>query len=311
MRTGYAPIAYFAFNRPGHAARSLEALAANSEAAETDLHIFIDGPRNDDDAKLVAEVGRIAESIHGFRSIKIVASDRNQGLYASITKGVGRIVADAGRVIVVEDDIVVSPFFLRYMNDGLDRYASDQRVGSIHAYSPPIPGLPEFFFLRGGDCWGWATWSDRWVLFQTDASTLLERLASTEQLDAFSSTHGTGSLLLLLRRARGKNQSWAILWHASLFLAERLTLHPGSSFADNIGNDGSGQHSANTSLYSTSLIGNYDGLPMNVPVAENPRASNVLSSFLDESAIGPGGSLRRRLIPVYAKLAARLHAMLS
>jgi hypothetical protein len=284
-------------------------LAENPEAKETSLHIFIDGPRHDDEQNLVAEVERIARSTNGFRTIEVVVSPQNQGLYTAITTGVGRVVADAGRVIVVEDDIVASPLFLRYMNDGLNRYQTDARVGSIHAYAPRVAGLPNYYFLRGGDCWGWATWADRWSLFESDPSKLIRRLRSTGQLDNFGENHGIGSLLLLLRRARGKNQSWAILWHASLFLAGRLTLQPGQSFVENIGNDGSGEHSADSGMHSTSMVRQYDGIPRDMTVAEDIVAGRALTSFLDGIAMGRhAGRSGRCVLMLYARTLARLHA---
>lgn len=306
----FSPIAFFAFNRPQHTKRTLAALAANREAIETDLHVFVDGPRNDVDQPLVAEVVSVANAAQGFRSVRVEISDTNRGLYHAITTGVSTIIDTSNRVIVVEDDILVSPHFLSYMNEALDRYRFMPQVGSIHAYSPPIRELPNFFFLRGGDCWGWATWADRWQLFQPDAAALLERLVSGKLLDEFCSSHGIGSLLLLIRRARRRNQSWAILWHASLFLANRLTLHPGTAFAANIGNDGSGAHSKCSDIYSTNLGETYHGLPADFPVVEDERAAVALRSFLDSNAFGNDGSIRRNLMFVYAKLAARFPALL-
>ena len=305
-----APIAFFAFNRPDHAARTLRALAKNPEANATTLHAFVDGPRHAGEEATVQQVRDVVTNARGFAATHLHAAPTNLGLFESITRGVQTVLDTNDAVIVVEDDIEVAPSFLAYMNDALVWYRDTPEVGSVHAYAPPIKGLPDYYFLRGADCWGWATWADRWALFQSDASTLLDRLVSTGQLDAFSSSHGVGSLLLLLRRAQGKNQSWAILWHASLFLAGRLTLHPGTSFVDNIGNDGSGEHSANTSFHSTSLTRDYNGLPKSIPVAEDIRAAYELRSFLDEGAIGRDRSLRRRLIPIYAKLAARFHRLL-
>ena len=300
------PIAYFAFNRPVHTARSLAALAANPEAGDTDLHAFVDGPRREDDRPFVAEVLAVIRAAKGFRSVTVHQSQTNQGLYRAVTSGVSHVLTTADRVIVVEDDILASPYFLAYMNDGLKRYESVQQVGSIHAYSPPIDGLPDYFFLRGGDCWGWATWADRWQLFQSDPSALLKQLVSSDQVLAFCTSHGIGSLLLLIRRARRRNQSWAILWHASLFLAGRLTLHPGRAFADNIGNDGSGEHSSATDSYATRLVDIYQGLPGDLPVREDASAAHALRAFLESSAFGRSGALRRRLLSAYAMLSVRV-----
>lgn len=284
MNRTHAAIAFFAFNRPAHAARSLSALAANPHAAQSTLHIFIDGPRNEEELERVQSVREVAWQTRGFANIEVHAADSNQGLFAAITNGVGHVLSNDDRVIVVEDDVEVSPSFLAYMNDALSRYCDDARVGSIHGYTPPVPGLPDYFFLAGGDCWGWATWKDRWSLFEPDPRVLLRALAERRLLRAFTATHGAQSLLQLVRRAQGRSQSWATLWHASLFLAGRYTLHPGTSFVKNTGNDGSGAHSALSSAHDTHAIARFEGaLPMDV--SQDAYAAKALSSFLDRQAL--------------------------
>ena len=237
-----APVAFFAFNRPVHAARTLRALAATPEARATALHAFVDGPRHGGERDAVDAVREVVANATGFAQVHVHAADANRGLFASITGGVQRVLDAHDRVIVVEDDVEVAPCFLAYMNDALARYRDDARVGSIHAYAPPIDGLPAYFFLEGADCWGWATWADRWSLFEPDPRALLRAMHARRLLRAFTASHGAQSLLQLVHRAEGRSQSWATQWHASLFLAGRHTLHPGQSFVTNIGNDGSGTH---------------------------------------------------------------------
>lgn len=299
-----APVTYFAFNRPRHTAQTLAALAANPGAAETDLRVFVDGPRSESEQALVAEVRRVVDATHGFRSVRVEASATNQGLYCAITRGVSQVLDEAGRTIVLEDDILVSHCFLEYMNQALDRYEHDPRVGSIHAYAPSIENLPDYFFLRGADCWGWATWKDRWTLFNADALALLRMLVTHRLLTDFCANHGSDSLLYLVRRARGRNASWAILWHASLFLAGRLTLHPGASFVQNIGSDGSGTHSADSTLHHTRLRTTYANLPP-LPIEENRAAAKALSDFLDAGTNHHFTATSRMMRRTYAKLAAR------
>lgn len=279
-----APVAFFAFNRPEHTKRTLAALAANPEAAASDLYVFVDGPRNESERGRVAEVIRISRAQTGFRSVSLSVSASNKGLYRSITEGVTSTLSHSQRVIVAEDDVLTSQYFLSFMNEALERYASEPKVGSIHGYSPPLPGLPDFFFLPGGDCWGWATWADRWLLFRSDASALLNDIVSRRLVADFCRTHGRQSILQLIRRARRRNESWAILWHASLFLAGRCTLHPGKSFVQNIGNDGSGFHAGATSKHRTTMATSYSGLP-DVPVIADMDAAEKLSGFLDASGV--------------------------
>ena len=298
-----APVAYFAFNRPSHTARSLAALSLNPEARDTDLYIFIDGPRSEDEKLLTDEVDRLSRSVRGFKSVEITSDRINRGLYASITEGVSRVISRTGRVIVVEDDIVASPCFLAYMNDGLELYANEKLVGSIHAYAPSIPSFPDYFFLRGGDCWGWATWEDRWALFNPQVSESLSRVAQVPA--EFSKTHGWQSVVQLVRRAQRKNQSWAILWHASLFLAGRFTLHPGRSFVTNIGNDGTGFHSRGSENYNTTQRIDYSPLTMQ-EVKQDITAARSLSMFLDDIAIGQfAGKPGRFAMSLYARYLLR------
>ena len=282
------PIALFAYNRPAHTSRTLAALASNVEAAQTALHVFVDGPRNEDERYVVAEVVALARRASGFASVEIHAATENQGLYRAITTGVTQVVADAKRVIVVEDDILVSPYFLAFMNEALARYEAEPKVGSIHAYAPPIAGLPDYFFSRGGDCWGWATWADRWALFDPDSRALLRTLVRHSELQAFSSTCGIQGLRHLIRRSRNLNQSWASHWNASLFLQSRLTLHPGNSFVQNIGNDGSGTHSSASvsDLFSTRLQERFESLPT-IQLQHDARATKMLRDFYDATITLP------------------------
>ncbi len=147
-------------------------------------------------------------------------------------------------------DLVVAKSFLDYMAWALEAYRNESSVGCIHGYALPIPNLPELYFLRGGDCWGWATRRESWRLFRHDPWELLAEMRDRQLFGSFMQIHGATSLSMLCERAVGRNQSWAILWHASLFLAGRLTLHPGKSLVTNIGNDGSGTHSLSSSRFT-------------------------------------------------------------
>lgn len=297
--TSFAPIAYFAFNRPLYTARTLAALGANPEAASTDLHVFVDGARDARDQAAVDEVLRMAQAAAGFRSVSVHAAASNQGLYRSITQGVSQVVAQAGRVIVVEDDILASPYFLSYMNDGLETYHDVSEVGCIHAYSPAMQGFPDFFFLRGGDCWGWATWADRWQLYRAQTRDMIGEMVASRQLKAFLDINGHHSLAHLIKRAKGRNQSWAANWHASLFLASRLTLHPGRSFVENIGNDGTGTHAAVSDAYSTSIRTSYEGIGRPHPLHDE-RSAHLMRDFLDDVAHESlARRIRRKLITAW------------
>lgn len=276
-----APVIIFAYRRLDHLKLCIEHLQKNPYASETKLFIFSDGPKNENMRQAVADVRSFLKSISGFMEVHIIEQSENLGLKKSIITGVTQIVNQYEKVIVVEDDIVVSKYFLKYMNTALDKYQSDDRVISVHGYVYPVKEkLPDFFFLRGADCWGWATWKRGWDLFQTDGSGLLQKIQKLNLEKEFNLGNSYPYMEMLKNQIAGRNDSWAILWHASAFVENKLTLYPGKSYVKNIGNDNSGTHSAETTIYDVVLSDQNIDLTTNSPaVEENAIAVNIISEY--------------------------------
>jgi hypothetical protein len=248
------PVALFVYNRLWHTQQTIEALQINNLASETDLYIFSDAPMNKEVDDAVGKVREYIKSITGFKSISIVERDTNFGLANSIINGVTKICNEYGKVIVVEDDLVTSPFFLQYMNDALETYKNETLVASIHGYWYPVDGkISETFFLRGASCWGWATWSRAWKLFEVDGQKLLNELQQQKLSRLFDLDGAMAYTQMLRDQITGKNNSWAIRWHAATFLANKLQLSPGISLVKNVGFDGSGIHCTESDKYAVSL----------------------------------------------------------
>lgn len=280
-----APIALFAYNRPHHLRGTVEALAKNSLAAYSELHVFLDGAKSDADRDAVAAVRQYISEIEGFKSISVTAQEKNQGLAASIVGGVSLLLDSHERVIVLEDDIITSPFFLEFMNDALEAYKSDLEVASIHGFMYAAEGLPETFFLRGADCWGWATWRRAWQVFNPDGAELLRQLEGYKLLDEFDLGGAVPNVQMLRDQIDGRNDSWAIRWHASAFLQNKLTLHPGHSLIQNIGLDGSGTHCQNVPDHLKVEIATRLLRIERLPLAENIVARKQIAKFLLSQAI--------------------------
>ena len=274
-----APIAFFAFNRPVHTKRTIEALLRNEQAAETDFYAFCDGPRHAADAPGVEVVRNYVTRLTGFRSVQVLNQARNFGLAQSIINGVTKVCREHGRVIVVEDDLVTSPFFLRYLNDSLTLYEADPEVISIHGYVYPVKKvLPETFFLKGADCWGWATWQRGWALFNPDGQALLAELERRKLTRAFDFDSTYPYTAMLRQQIAGTVNSWAIRWYASAFLLDKLTLYPGRSLVQNIGHDNSGEHCGKTTAFNTGLA-SQPVIVNRLPLAENQSAQEAFKDY--------------------------------
>lgn len=245
----YAPIALFTYARADHTQKAVESLLTNKEATESELFIFSDGPKDENKKAAVEENRKYIHTITGFKSIHIIEREKNWGLANSLIAGITDVISKYGRIIVVEDDLILSPYFLKFMNEALEKYKDDDRVGAISAFIYPIKAkLPETFFMRYFHCWGWATWKRSWNLLNTDTKYLLRKLRfKTNDFD-IGGAYGT-----LYCTKIGLADSWWVRLYASLFLKDKLTLYPQSPLASNNGFDGSGTHckeiSGNESIY--------------------------------------------------------------
>lgn len=237
-----APIVVFTYNRPEHTRRVLCSLSQNTQFEQSPVTVYCDGPKRVEHAEAVEANRRVVRQCAPAHA-RIVAREVNLGLANSIIGGVSEHLAEHGRVIVVEDDLVLSSGALRYLNEGLTRYAGEEKVMHIAAYMfPVLRSLPEAFFYREATCWGWATWDRAWKHFEPDASKLLGQIDRRALKSEFDVEDSMYFYPMLRKQAAGELDSWAIRWYASMFLNGGLSLHPGKSYVENLGFDGSGVH---------------------------------------------------------------------
>ena len=276
-----APIVLFAFNRPEHLKRTVESLASNVFAKESDLVVFCDGPRTEAEQATTNLVRQYARTILGFNSLVVVDRDRNWGLAPSVIEGVSQIVRKYGRVIVLEDDMITNRDFLSYMNGCLELYKNEDKVISISGYIYPVAAaLPETFFLRGADCWGWATWKRGWDLFDADGLNLLTTIKARQLQCEFNFNNSYPYVNMLERQVLGKNSSWAIRWYASAFIKDKLTLYPGKSLVQNIGMDGTGTHCSETTHFTEADVLSHRRIALHrVAIGHNDAAYDQICSY--------------------------------
>jgi hypothetical protein len=298
----FAPIALFVYARPAHTRLTIEALLRNPEAEFSDLIIFSDAARSPDKLADVEEVRFYLKSIVGFRSVTIHHRPYNFGLAKSIIEGVTEVLSLHEHIIVLEDDLVTSPYFLKYMNEALEKYVDDDRVASIHGYVYPVKQtLPEAFFLRGADCWGWATWRRGWRLFNPNGQWLIDELKKQALINEFNFNGAYSFSNMLEGQIKGDNDSWAVRWYASAFLANKLTLYPGRSLVHNIGIDGSGTHCSQSNSHDSVLSSTAIDL-RSIQVISSGIGSKAFKTFLRNSHGGFMLKIRHFLVRIKQKV---------
>ncbi|MCR5050546.1 MAG: glycosyltransferase [Paludibacteraceae bacterium] len=254
-----APVVIFNYNRPDHSLQTWEALSRNQYASETELYLYCDGPKANASVEMRQRIGELhqqakqyaieAPKAGKFKSVHVVCAETNKGLANSIIGGVSEVIAQHGRVIVLEDDLLTSPYFLKYMNEALDKYDSYPAVFSISANRPPlsrmqIPSDYEydvFVSLRSFST-GWATWQNKWECIDWSLDYLDDFLNHPEQIEAFNRGGDDMTDMLLLQRDH-KIDSWAIRYSFQHFYHHAVAILPCVPYVDNIGFDGTGIHS--------------------------------------------------------------------
>lgn len=275
-----APIALFVYNRIWHTKQTIESLQRNEMAEASELFVFSDGPKFGKDREKVSDVREYCKTITGFKRVTLIERQQNLGLAQSVITGVTEIVNRYGRIIVLEDDMISSPYFLRFMNEALEFYKDEEKVISIHGYIYPLKTrLPDSFFLKDTGCWGWATWKRGWDLFDPDGLRLFSEIKKRKLQKQFDINGAYPYTKMLEDQIKGKNDSWAVRWYASAFLENKLTLHPGRSLIFNIGLDASGRHCGITTMYDIEVAKRPISLK-GIPVEENVFALKEIEKFL-------------------------------
>jgi len=276
-----APIIYFAYNRPDHTLKTLGSLSNNKEVEQSELHCFIDGPkahRYDEDKRKIQSVIDVIKSKQWCKKVIIYENIENHGCAAQTINNVSRMTAEYGKVIVLEDDNLLSPFFLDFINKSLEIYKDEKRAMSVSGFLYPVKKLTiDSGFMAGTGSYGWGTWERAWKYFEPDASKLISRLSDKKIRYKFDYNNSAYYYRMLQHVIDGRIEGWDIRFHASVFLNNGLTLFPGQSLVRNIGFDNSGIHCPTTTIFDTEIL--------NRPITKYPdvieESEELLNATID------------------------------
>lgn len=244
----YAPVIVFVYNRVDKAKKTLESLDNNFLAKESDLYIFSDGPKNENDIDKVQNVRKYIKQFSCssyFKKIEIIESQENKGLAKSIIGGVSEIISKYNKVIVIEDDLICSDNLLNFMNDSLDFYQENKDIWSISGYTYPLNSLKNYassvYLTYRGSSWGWATWKDRWDTVNWNMDYFPKLLLNPIKMSNLKKA-GSDLYQMLYYQYKGNIDSWAVRWVYNQTQQRKYTVYPTETFIYNIGLDGSGTH---------------------------------------------------------------------
>lgn len=239
-----APIVLFVYNRPEHTRKVVEALLICPEAKDSDLIVFSDAPRGLKDIDNVRQVRDFLDKISGFKSVKIIERKTNFGLALNIISGVSQVFDNHESIIVLEDDIVVEKCFLNFVNKALDTYKNNKRLFSVNTYIPfnCVPKGNDLLFSDIFSCWGWATWKDRWQLYEKNPERAFNDLRDFNLRKKINLENHVNICWQIDANYRGEKDTWACFMNYTCAKNNMLNVYPPRSVITNIGQDGSGEH---------------------------------------------------------------------
>ncbi len=289
MSNKLAPILLITYNRQIHFQKTLSALSKNDKAKESILFISIDGPKNIDDEKSQDIILSQIELASGsFAEINVLKNKTNKGLKKNITDSVSKILSSHNKVIVLEDDLITSRAFISFMNDALNYYQDKKKVWHISGCSGIINNenkKNEIFLSRYMCCWGWATWSDRWIEFNKNTTILINKF-SKERIFKFNIDGAINFWDQIIENKIGKINTWAVFWYFTIFSKDGLCVIPWFGYVKNIGFDESGTNCKNIkSPVDLSKI-NHDGRFIGISnLKEDQNALNLIKKSNKRSYI--------------------------
>ncbi len=287
-----APVVLFVYNRLWHTRQTVEALQKNKLADNSELFVYCDGSKGDKDLQKVFEVREYVKSISGFKRITIIEKDKNYGLANSIISGVTEMVNKYGSIIVLEDDIVTSSYFLKYMNEALEFYKNEEKVMHISAWSYPAfeEQNGDTFLWRLMNCWGWGTWDRAWQCFEKNPKKLIETF-SNEDIHRFNLDGTMDRWCQVVDNYFDRLDTWAIFWEASISKVNGMCLNPKYPLVKNIGDDSNATNTKSKISFLNEEINVSKEFIFPKKIEENEDAKRAISRYWLEMQPGSIQSL--------------------
>ncbi len=269
-KNNYAPILVSVYDRLDTFSKCIDALQKNDLSVDSELFIVSDGPKDKSSVGRIDKVRAFARNINGFKKVNLIFRDENFGSFKSITEAERQIIKEFGRIILLEDDIIASPGFLRFLNSALEYYESNKTIFSVSSYVHPINYISKF----NGYCitapfhcpWGYATWLDRYDQINPNLNPLVD-IKKDKYIYKYLTKYSPFILKSLIDDFK-KNLGYIdVRISTQMMLKKMVSIYPAKSLSFNIGFDGSGERMKKESRTLPDLIDHYNVIDW-VPISD-------------------------------------------
>lgn len=167
-------IVVVAYNRPQSLRRLLDALRRAHYPAGSNVALVISVDGEHEVARASVDLATKLPWPHGEK--RVLARGETLGLREHVLR-CGDLTEEYGAIVVLEDDLYVSPHFYAFVPAALERYACDPKIAALSLYSfgynecgeTPFAALDDgndVYFLQSASSWGQVWTRDRWSSFR-------------------------------------------------------------------------------------------------------------------------------------------------
>lgn len=243
------PLLIITFNRPEQLKHVLDAISAVSP---TELYIFQDGPRNDNDKVLCAEVRRVLqEKVYWPCDKHTFFSENNLGCGPGPAAAITWFFNQVESGIILEDDCIPSRDFFYYCENLLLKYEKDERIGFVGGCNYGYYSLNNstYSFCSGHhETWGWASWRRAWKIFDYDLNSISKATFQQTIKDYFKSFKEREywmDIFQKVKKDRFNDSCWDYQFYFSMWVKGMLAICPNYNLVSNTGYGDDATHTHN------------------------------------------------------------------
>jgi len=240
----------FGYNRPDNLNKVLMSLERCAGFKSFPYRIFVDGAHTVEDVDYVCRSHKVVvdfEARNPDLKVERYFRDSNVGLKANIQSGLSDASRDFDAFIVLEDDVIPGEYFLEFHRRSLMEYRRHLTVKHVNGWS--YPGFKyisdDVTFVTMMSCWGWSTWSDRWIDHER-RSVGIRDLRVRDRVK-FNRYFSCTFFSHLYGNYTGERSTWAVFWMLHIFLLRGICIMPKYPVVTNIGFNDGGTHNERVS----------------------------------------------------------------
>ena len=233
-------IAVFCYKRAAKLKVSVEALLKNPECADMEIIFFSDGAKSEKDLPGVAATRAYIDSLTGFRKIHKHFREKNLSTGPNFQQGITFLCEHYDQFIVIEDDLVVTPNYIRFMLDSLAFYKNEKSVFTISGFAFELNKASyeyDTIIHKRFSCYGWASWSDRVRNVIWDKDKLTAIMKTSPDFKSRLDKEGMDLYRILKKQLNGSISTWDIQMQVHVAENQLRVVYPVISKTANIGFD--------------------------------------------------------------------------